>query len=1027
MNERKRIPWFAVALLLLLAATLASCFGGGNITIRPNPLEEGTSAHTTADQGDTSGDTSTDTSGDTSADITTDQGETSADTASGGDNAGGTEIFTLPSFDPETDPEEGTDGETTSDGESETSPDTDTDVDTDTGTETETDTGTETDTDTDIDTGADTESDTETDPVTDPTTEPETTAEPETQPVLEPGESSMYRGVLIHSVYGTGKKGAEALISNGYIQLYNKSSQDISLAGSALYYNTDKGDPFEEFVFPADAVIPAGGYYLVRTLSPSGFVPENAVMRIEHCDAEWDIYLDNKEVRLLLAPLGLSIPRDADVTAYEDAVSCFMATMEYHTSVYALYDLSRNKIAVRTAMEEYSGFHTVNLTRAATPELQDLCTRTSDGKVNEVAASRINEVFFSKNAGIYKSAFVLRLTAMEGYTVYYTTDGSDPSKEDNPGRMAYSSGIMLTKTSSKGTGPLTRLAASYSLGSPMASNQIGGHVIKAYATNGTDSTAVFTNTYFITDDLAQYGVSVMSISMPAEEVIGTNGFYNNFLAVPGYITGGRNRGVGIMEVFTPDGDRVGNSRVEMAVSGNGSSNWSMKSLRIYIKGSNNQDAGLQSNLNYDVFGGEAKDAQGQVITSFSRLLLRNGGNDCGMTYIRDAFMQSTAAGLSADYMESASTLVFINGEFWGVYNLRERYSPEYVESHYGVDKDNVAIVENNYQQLVDGGHVGADYVLSAGEEGDEIPFNELVAYMRTHNLSNQADYEYVASLMDIDSFIDMWVVRLYYVAIDWPQNNVKVWRNKNPDDPSGFDTKWHFVLLDLDMGLTFYDSSTWPVSTTEYDSIMTAIGDGSVCGNMMSALLRNAGFRQQFIERYYSVVMNHMTPERLNAIFDELYAERNPLTALQVGRWGNSSYEHMRGNFSESKWQDECALIRSFIEARGPYAVGQLLSYFGVSEDELSHLIERNVVVSFLSNSVEVVIGGERVQNGEIISLGAGNTRTLEIVATPKAGYEITSITFVDESGSTQTITGGSGTIRARRPGVITVETRRVS
>ena len=972
-------------MLALIAVTLASCFGEGNITILPAPSDGETSAHTTVDQVETS------------ADTTAEVLEIPADTTVDQEATEGTEILTLPAVEPDTDPEGNTDGETTSVG--------DTDTDTDTETETET----------------DTETDTDTAPVVDTTSEPETTTEPETQPPPEPGESSMYSGVLIHSVYGTGKKGEEALISNGYIQLYNKSDKDISLAGSALYYNTDKGDPFEQFVFSADAVIPAGGYYLVRTRAPKDFDPNNAVMKVEYCDAEWDIYLDNKEVRLLLAPLGLNLPQDTDVTAYEDSVSCFMATMAYHTSVYSLYDLSRNKIAVRTAMEEYSGFHTVNLTRAATPELQALCTRTSDGRVNEVAGSRINEVLFSKNAGVYDKAFILRLTAMEGYTVYYTTDGSDPSKVGNPNRLTYSSGIMLTKTSSKGTGPLTQLAGSHSLGMPAVSNQIGAHVIKAYATNGTDSTAVFTNTYFVTDTLAQYGVSVMAFSMPAEEVIGTNGFYNNFLAVPGVITGGRNRGVGIMEVFDGSGNRVGNSRVELAVSGNGSSGWSMKSLRIYIKGSNNQDAGLQSDLNYDIFGGEAKDTWGQAITSFSRLMIRNGGNDCGMTYIRDAFMQSTAAGLNVDHMESASTLVFINGEFWGVYNLRERYSPEYVESHYGVDKDNVAIIENDYQKLVSDGNVSANYVLSAGEEGDEIPFNELVAYMRTHNLSNQADYEYVASLMDIDSFIDMWVVRLYYVAIDWPQNNVKVWRNRNPEDPSGFDTKWHFTLLDLDMGLSFYDF------TTEYDSIMGAIGDGSVCGDMMWSLLRNPGFRQQFIERYYSVVMNHMSPERLNALFDELCAERDPLVKLQVGRWGNTSYEHMRGDFTQSKWQDECALIRNFIDARGSYAVEQLLDRFGNSESELIHLVDRTVVVSFRSNSAAVVINGERVQNGEILSLGSETMKEYEITVTPKEGYEIVSITFVDESGSTQTVTGGSGNIRARRPGVIKVETRRVS
>ena len=828
-------------------------------------------------------------------------------------------------------------------------------------------------------------------------------------PSLHPGDSSLYKGVLIHSVYGTGKKGAEALISNGYVQLYNKSDKDIALTGASLYYKSDGNNPFDQFVFPEGAIIPAGGYYLVRTNSPADFNPDNAVMKIEHCDAEWDIYLDNKEIRLLLAPSGWSIGRDEDITVFDDAISAFVATMEYHSSVYSLYDLSRNKIALRTAMEEYSGYHTVNLTRAATPELRDLRTRTSQGVVNEVAASKLNEVLFSYDAGIYDKAFILNLSAKDGYTIYYTTDGSNPALATNTSRKKYTTGIMLSDTSAMGWGPLTR-----SWSSPSVATQVGGHVIKAYATNGTESTDVFTNTYFITDDLTKYGVSIMSISMPKDEVIGNNGFYNNFLLTSS-ITGGRRRGVGIMEVFDPKGDRVGNSRVEMAVSGNGSSGWGMKSLRIYFKGINNQDSGLESDLNYDIFGGAAKDQWGQAITSFSRIMIRNSGNDCATSYIRDAFMQSTAAGLNVDIMATASTLVFINGEFWGVYNVRERYSPEYVESHYGVNKDNVAVIESDYSQVHT--NTNADFVLSSGVEGDQDHFNEMVQYMRDHNLADQEHYDYVASRMDIDSFIDMWVVRLYFNARDWPENNIKVWRNKNPDDPSGFDTKWHFTLLDLDMGLSFYDF------TTERENFFWAFDSSSVCGTMMRALMKNEGFKQQFILRYYDVVNNHMTPEYLNAMFDELYAERDPLMTLQAGRWPEGGE---RGTFTVSKWQNECTRIRNFIDNRQPYALSHFYQHFGISEDDLEHLAQKRVTVSFHSGRADVTVNGETVENGTVIRLEQGETKTLNIVATAKEGYVVTSITFTDKEGNAHTVEGNRLVLKTGQPGTVSISSQRI-
>ena len=833
-------------------------------------------------------------------------------------------------------------------------------------------------------------------------------------PALHPGDPSLYEGVLIHSVYGTGKKGAEALISNGYIQLYNTADKDISLKGASLYYKSDDANPYEQFLFPENAVIPAGGYYLVRANAPAGFVAENAVLAVEHCDAEWDIYLDNKEIRLLLAPAGWSIGRDEDITVFDDANSIFVATMAHHESVYALYDLSRNKVAVRTAMEDYSGYHTVNLTRAATPDLRRLCTRTADGKVNEVVSSRLNEVLFSHDAGIYASAFKLTLSAKEGYTVYYTTDGSDPSQEKNSARKTYNGAITLEDTSAMGWGPLTR-----SWSKPTVSTQVGGHVIKAYATNGKESTDVFTNTYFITDDLEKYGVSVMSISMPREEVIGSKGFYNNFMAVPGNITGGRNRGVGILEVFDPQGNRVGNSRVEMAVSGNGSSGWGMKSLRIYFKGVNNQDAGLQSDLNYDIFGGLARDQHGQAITSFSRIMIRNSGNDCATSFIRDAYMQRVCGGLNVDIMASATTLVFINGEFWGVYNTRERYSPEYVESHYGVAKENVAVVESDYSKVHT--DTNADFVLSSGVEGDQDHFNEMVRYMRNHDLSQQEHYDHVEGLMDVDSFIDMWVARLYFNARDWPENNIKVWRNRNPDDPSGFDTKWHFTLLDLDMGLSFYPASHW-ADTSEKANFFGFFHSNSVCGTIMRALLANEGFKQKFLLRYYEVVTEHLTPEYLSEEFEALYAERDPLMALHAGRWGESGD---RGQFTVKVWRGEAESIRSFIANRQTYALSQFYSHFGISEEDLLSLSQTRVNVSFHSGRADVTVNGEAVENGESILLENGKNATLQVLATAKEGFVVTGICYVDRNGREQSVDGSEATFTVSDSGSLSIFTKR--
>ena len=844
------------------------------------------------------------------------------------------------------------------------------------------------------------------DPDGDKTEEPEETLPYD--PSLHPGNADDYDGVMISAVYGTGKKNTDAAMESGFVQLYNASMYTVSLKGASLYYKSDGASPFDQFVFPEDAVIAPGGYYLVKCNSVANYDSSMAVIGMEYYDAEWDTIFDNHEIRLLLAPSGWAIGRDENILLFDDAISVFVATESYNESVYAVDGMSKNKIAVRTALKEYSGYHTVNIAERATGELQKAAPIASGNRVNPVIAPRINEVTFSQPAGVYDKAFGLSLTAKTGYKIYYTTDGSDPKVSGKQ----YTGAIQLKDSSAMTWGPTIKAGSRY-IGSPSSSTLPGGYVINAYATNGTESTPVYTNTYFIIPELCDYGVTVMSISMPVNEIFGDEGFYNNYMLIPGNITSGRRRGTAIMEVFDTDGDRVGNSTVELAVSGNGSSGLPMKSFRIYYKGLLNEDGGREGNLDYDLFEGRAKDQHGQVITTFDRLLLRNSGNDYGNSFIRDAYMQRVCESTNVDIMASASTLVFINGEFWGVYNIRERYSPEYVESHYGVDKENVAVIESDYSK-VHSDHM-ADYVVSSGIEGDADSFNALTAYMRSHNLADPDAYAYVCSQMDIDSFIDMWVVRLFFNARDWPENNMKVWRNRNPDDPSGFDTKWHFTLLDMDMGLSFFPIHDGNNTAENANFFWFISNSGSVCGQMMRDLLKNPNFKEQFMLRYYEIVNDYLTADYMSAEFEALVAERDPLMPLQVKRWG----------YSLSTWNSDVSDIRSFIANRTQYALNFFYSFFGISAEDMESISFRRVTISYNPERVEVYVNGQPVSDGTQFRF-EDKAREFEVKVTVKAGYTLNGIVWAPNSGATQREdTATSVTFKVTTSGIISIYAKR--
>ena len=742
---------------------------------------------------------------------------------------------------------------------------------------------------------------------------------PKTDTVLHPGDPEQFRGVMIVSVYGTGKKNTDAAASHGFVQLYNSTNRDIRLAGAALYYRKDSGG-YAELSFPEDAVIPAGGYYLVRAASPKGYNTAGALINVLYADLDWNVFIDNKEVHLVLAPSGWDIYPTEDITALTDAVSVFVSSeKETYASVFAVNSLSKKKVAVRTAYREYSGYHIENLTRMATPELQRISPRTADGRINPVTCS-FWEVTFSHTAGIYRDTVELILTPPNGYTVYYTLDGSDPRTSATA--RAFDGSITLTDSSAlawRDTYKSFRTGATAGVDA-----MVGGYVVKAYAKSDADATAVYTNTYFILPEDSAWNVNIVSISLPASEMFGRDGFYSFYNNLDE--NGSRPRGMAVMEVFDPRGSRVGHSNVELAASGHGSLSHAMRSLRIYYKGANNQEGGMESDLNYDLFGGLAKDRNGQAITSFSRLLLRNSGNDCALSGFRDAYMQRVSAGLCVDTIASSAALVFINGEFWGVYNFRERYSPEYVSDHTGANKDTVVIIENQFSTTT----AALPYVVSSGDADSADTFNWLVEYARTHDLSLTENFAYVDAQLDLDSLIDLAAVRLLFNALDWPGNNVKLWRNTNPNDPSGVDTKWHFVLLDMDYGMGMRQN-TQPEKTVLLYSIFKT---DCPLSNILAALMANQGFYERLLARLWSI-SDYLSADRLTEALEQMIAEREPLMGLQADRWPKSG----QTVFDVNIWNEQVDIMRDFVNRRKELFRLNLKAYFKLSDEQFDALV----------------------------------------------------------------------------------------
>ena len=122
------------------------------------------------------------------------------------------------------------------------------------------------------------------------------------------------------------------------------------------------------------------------------------------------------------------------------------------------------------------------------------------------------------------------------------------------------------------------------------------------------------------------------------------------------------------------------------------------------------------------------------LTTYKAFVLRNSGNDFYNTHMRDAMMQTLIQDLDIDYLEYRPAVTFINGQYWGIYNIREKINEHYVAYHHGVDKDNIDMLENNMEVI----------------HGDTENYQQIINYIDTHDMSTDAAYNFIDSTIDLN-------------------------------------------------------------------------------------------------------------------------------------------------------------------------------------------------------------------------------------------------------------------------------------
>jgi len=318
-----------------------------------------------------------------------------------------------------------------------------------------------------------------------------------------------------------------------------------------------------------------------------------------------------------------------------------------------------------------------------------------------------------------------------------------------------------------------------------------------------------------------------------------------------------------------------------------------KSLRLYFRTKYGP-----ARLEYPLF-------TGSTVTSFNRLVLHNGGQDfaypplANWTLMRSQLASELAFDLGIAATESQPALLFINGEPWGIYQIRERLDEGFLQDHYGLaSADFLESPESTIRDVL---------------AGDRKHWDSLMTYLGNHDLADPASYAYVQSQMDIDDFINYYILQIYSANTDWPAHNVHLFR------PRVAGGRWRWMVWDSDNG---FGADTYSQVHSDMISHLLDYTHPETEGRdtlLFRKLLANAEFRARFLSRAADLLNTVLTPQAVIAHIDELAAELAPDLAYETHRWP-----------SQSIWADHIQQLRDFANNRPDYVRRHLVERLGL-------------------------------------------------------------------------------------------------
>ena len=581
--------------------------------------------------------------------------------------------------------------------------------------------------------------------------------------------------------------------------------------------------------------------------------------------SDWQLSDDADTPEKWLFPAGTTIPSHGFLLVWADGQD---------TGLHTNFKLSADgeKLILSNATGAQKDFFTFG------PQLQNVSQgRQNDGtglwgyfSTPTPGASNTSSVFyenytptvphFTVAGGFFNGDITLDIQNLSSSgTVHYTTDGSTP----NASSPIFGQPIPLTQT----TVVKARI---------IAANRIYGPVA--------------TNSYFINEHFEQRGLAVLSLSGDPDQFFGVDSGilvqdYKPEWEIPVHL-----------EFFENDG--LAGFQHDAGASVGGENSWILPQKLLNISSRKQYGGG---HIDYQIFPDDPR-------TRYEDLILRTSGNDWSNTLFRDVMMQHTAASTAdLDIQHYRPVAAFINGKYYGIYNIREKQDKEYAELRQGIDPDSLDYIENDAEI----------------KEGDAVAYQQMVDLLNA-GVSSDAAFANLAKICDIQNFTDYIISQIVTANTSWG-HNIALFRKRSPD------ARWRWFPHDYDRGFNTGEvggtGMTWATATNGASWTNPAFGT-----LFLRKMLENEAFKTAFINRFSDHLLVTWNPQWVNRRIDYYANNIRNEVPYHVGKWAGTTSSYGNGISSVAFWQSEIDRLKTFAVQRNTFMFNDLSQFFAIPE-----------------------------------------------------------------------------------------------